>query len=51
MPHNTHSLRPTKGMDALPLHHPRSPILLEWASERRCSERMASPDPPMITEN
>ena len=29
------SLRFTKGMDALPLRYPRSPILLDWASERR----------------
>ena len=33
MAHNTRSLRFTKGMDALPLRHPRSPILL--VSERR----------------
>ena len=34
MPHKIRSLRFTKGMDALPLRHPRSPILLDWASER-----------------
>jgi hypothetical protein len=37
MPHNIRSLRFTKGMDALPLHHPHSPILLDWASETHCS--------------
>jgi hypothetical protein len=35
MPHKKRSLRFTKGMDALPLRHPRSPILVDWASERR----------------
>ena len=34
MPHKIPSLRSTKGMDALPLRRPRSPILLDWASER-----------------
>jgi hypothetical protein len=34
MPHQVRSLRFTKGMEALPLRHPRSPILLDWASER-----------------
>jgi len=35
MPPKIRSLRFTKEMDALPLRHPRSPILLDWASERR----------------
>ena len=35
MPHEICSLRFTKGMDALPLRHPCSPILLDWVSERR----------------
>jgi hypothetical protein len=26
---------PDKLMDALPLRHPRSPILVDWTSERR----------------
>jgi hypothetical protein len=34
MPHEIRSLRSTKGMDAVPLRHPRSPILLDWVSER-----------------
>jgi hypothetical protein len=34
MPHNIRLLRFTKGMGALPLRHPRSPILLHCASER-----------------
>ena len=35
MPPNIRSLGFTKGIDALPLRHPRSPILWDWASERR----------------
>ena len=34
MPHKIRSLKFTKGMDAVPLRHPRSPILFDWASER-----------------
>ena len=44
MPHEIRSLRFTKGMDALPLRHPRSPIPLDWVSERGGSEGMASRD-------
>jgi hypothetical protein len=35
MPLEIASLRFTKGMDALPLRHRRSPILSDRASERR----------------
>jgi hypothetical protein len=35
MPLNVGSLWFTKEMDAPPLRHPRSPISLDWASERR----------------
>jgi hypothetical protein len=34
MPHEIRWLSFTKEMDALPLRHPRSPILSNWASER-----------------
>jgi hypothetical protein len=35
MPHDVGPLWFTKGMDALPLRRLRSPIPLDWASERR----------------
>ena len=50
-PIRSRSLKFTKGMDALPLRHPRSPILFDWASERGWLRGNGLPDPRRTKES